>query len=123
MKYEAIGKLGKIEIEKALKRNNAEELLRVVLSVALYSEDFEENFCLQLTNHENFNVRGNAILGFGHIARIHGKLTENKVKLIIENALKDDNEFVRGQAHGAKDDTEFFLNWSYGNERNKRSLR
>ncbi len=87
----------------------------MVLSVALYSENFEyaENFCIQLSNHKHFNVRGNAILGFGHLARVHGKLDENKTKPIIENALTDKNKFVRSQANAAKDDIEHFLKWKF----------
>ena len=115
MKYESIKKYSKAEIEKALADNNPDELLYVVLSVALYSDDFEyaENFCIQLSNHEHFNVCRNAIQGFGHIARIHGKLNENKVKPIIEKALKNKNKTVRGNANDAKDDTEIFLKWIY----------
>ena len=87
----------------------------MVLSVALYSDDYQyaESFCFKLSNHKHFNVRGNAILGFGHIARIHGKLNKNKIKPIIKNALRDENEFVRGQADNAMDDTKHFLKWKY----------
>ena len=115
MKYEKIKKHNETEIKNPLADNDIDELFYVVLSVALYSDDSEyaENFCIQLSNHKHFNVRGNAIQGFGHIARIHGKLSENKVKPIIENALEDKNEYVRGNAVDAKDDTELFLKWKY----------
>ncbi len=114
VKYEPIKKYSKVDIEKAVAGNNADELLLMVLSVALYSDDFEyaENFCVQLSNHEHFNVRGNAIQGLGHIARIHGKLNENKVKPIIESASKDKNKIVRSNAIDAKD-TKQFLNWNF----------
>jgi len=114
-KYEVIKEYSKFDIEEALAGNNADELLLMVLSVALHSDDFEhaEDFCLQLSNHEHFNVRGNAIQALRHIARIHGKLNENKIKPIIENALKDKDEFVRGNADDTKDDTELFLKWIY----------
>lgn len=115
MKYESIKEYSEAEIKKALTDNKADELFYVVLSVAFYSDDFEyaENICIQLSNQKHFNVRGNAIQGFGHIARIHGKLNKNKIKPIIENALKDKNEYVRGNANDAKDDTEIFLKWKY----------
>ncbi|MEP6903073.1 MAG: hypothetical protein ABJA66_15080 [Actinomycetota bacterium] len=58
-------------------------------------------------------MRGNAILGFAHISRIHGKLNEIRIKPIIENALKDASEYVRGHAVDAMDETKFFLNWKY----------
>ena len=84
-----------------------------MLSAALYAEDREwaEDICLRLSNHEHFNVRGNAVLGLGHIARIHRELNELKAKPVIEAALKDENVYVRGQAVAAADDVEFFLKW------------
>src|SRR5262245_49626927 len=113
MKYEAIPVLSRDEIESAILRNDLEELLYAVLSVALYSDApvWEECVCVRLSNHEHFNVRRNAILGFGHIARIHRKLTMSIVKPLIEAALQDQNDYVRGHADDAADDVELFLQW------------
>ena len=113
MKYEAIPVSTKNEIESAISQDDPEELLYMVLLAALDSDDpmWAEDVCARLSKHEHFNVRGNAILGFGHIARIHKKLTESTVKPLIEAALKDESEYVRGQANDAADDAEFFLKW------------
>ena len=113
MKYEVVPERTKAEVESVLLINNAEDLSYAVLSAALYAEDREwaEGVCLRLSSHEHFNVRGNAVLGLGHIARIHGELNELKAKSVIENALKDKNAYVRGQANNAADDVEFFLKW------------
>jgi hypothetical protein len=116
--YEPIPEMEKNEIEVAINRNNPEELLYAVLSAALYAEDWQwaQDVCLRLAKHEHYNVRGNAILGFGHIARIHGKLDEDKIKPLIELALNDSHEFVRGQASSAIDDVNFFLGWDIETE-------
>ena len=113
MQYEIIEPLSKDEIESAISRNDPDELLYAVLSAALHSDDatWAEEICLRLAKHEHFNVRGNAILGFGHIARIHQQLNEVRVKPLIEAALRDESDYVRGQADGAADDVEFFLKW------------
>lgn len=113
MKYEPIEHRSKGEVESAISRNDPNELLYAVLSAALYSDDgnWAEGICLRLSSHEHFNVRGNAILGFGHIARIHKKLNETKVKPVIEAAMNDQSDYVRGQADAAADDVEFFLKW------------
>jgi len=113
MQYEIIARRSKEEVESAIAINDPEELLYAVLSAAMYSEDGEwaEDICLRLSSHEHFNVRGNAILGLGHIARIHGDLNELKAKPVIEAALRDENEYVRGHANDAADDVESFLNW------------
>ena|SRR6266550_2157750 len=113
MRYEAIARRSKDEVESAISTNDPEELLYAVLSAALYADDREwaEDICLRLSSHEHFNVRGNAILGLGHIARIHGDLDELRAKPVIEAALQDENDYVRGHANDAADDVEAFLKW------------
>jgi hypothetical protein len=53
------------------------------------------------------------VLGFGHIARVHGKLDGRIVKPIIELALGDEDEYVVGHAVDAIMDTEHHLGWKY----------
>jgi hypothetical protein len=114
MKYEAIEPRSKDEVESAISRDDPNELLYAVISAALHSDDpiWAEGICLRLAKHEHFNVRGNAILGFGHIARIHQQLNESSVRPLIEAALRDESDYVRGQADAAADDVEFFLKWN-----------
>lgn len=68
-------------VERALATDDAEELLSAVIAVSMYEEDqkYSEQLCLRLSQHPHFNVRGNAILGFRHIARVHGKLNREYV--------------------------------------------
>jgi hypothetical protein len=114
MKYEEIPLLTKDEVEDAILRDDPDELLFIVLSAALYADDVDwaQCVCNRLAKHDNFNVRGNAILGFGHIARVHNMLDINIAKPAIEAGLKDVSEYVRGQADCAANDVEFFLGWS-----------
>lgn len=122
LRYKKIEELSQAEIEAAILRDNPNELLYAVLSAALYFEDsaWAEDVCVRLATHKHYNVRGNAILGFGHIARIHKKLDEAKVKPLIESALEDESEYVRGQAESAKDDVKFSLRWRF--KRRKKQL-
>jgi hypothetical protein len=101
------------DIEKAVKRDDPDELLHLVVSVALNHEGFNFifNLCLKLSHHNHPNVRGNAILGFGHLARRFGRLDMECVKPLIEAALKDDDFAVSGQAWAAASDVEQFLGW------------
>jgi len=114
MKYVPIEPRTKDEVEAAIVRNDPDDLLRAVLAAALYADDrnWAEGICLMLSHHEDCKVRGNAILGFGHIARLHGQLTKSKVKPVIEAGLRDPSDLVRGQADSAADDVEFFLKWT-----------
>jgi hypothetical protein len=113
MKYEEIARLNQVQIDLAISRNEPDELSRAVLSAALYADNSQwaEDICVRLAGHENANVRGNAVLGFGHIARINRNLTESRVRPLIEDALRDEDAYVRDQAESAADDVESFLRW------------
>jgi hypothetical protein len=119
VKYEPIPEMSVGDIEAAIDRNEPEELLVAVLSAALYGSDlgWAESVCAKLASHEHFSVRGNAILGFGHLARIHGRLDRPVALPIIEAGLGDSHEYVRGQAEAAADDVEHFLGWSIARRR------
>ncbi len=105
------------EMEVAIQNNKAEELLYVPIWITMDPPDCEwaQNICMKLSNHENYNVRGNAILGFGHLARTCGTLKEESIKPIIKAALNDKNEYVRGQAQDAASDIEHYLHWKVSN--------
>ncbi|WCL54132.1 hypothetical protein [Gimibacter soli] len=70
-----------------------------------------EALCVRLAHHEHPNVRGNAILGFGHLARVTGELNREIVVPLVEAALKDEDAYVRGHADDAASDIQHFLGW------------
>jgi hypothetical protein len=112
MKYEAVAPMSREEVEAGLLWDDPEELLRAVLAVALHSEDdaWASSVCLRLASHRHFNVRGNAILGFGHLARRYRHL-DPAAREIIEAGLRDPDPCVRGQSDDAADDAQQFLGW------------
>jgi hypothetical protein len=113
VEYRPIPEMSRDEVEGAIRRDDPEEVSVAVLSAALHSDDPEwaESVCLYLAAHQHPSVRGNAVLGFGHLSRLHGSLDEPKVKPVIESALHDPDAYVRGQAECAADDVEHFLKW------------
>ena len=112
LRYEQIPRMSRAEINSAILRDDSEQLVYAVLSAALYDDDPEwaENICVRLADHQKASVRGNAIVGFSHIARIHGTLS-TRVKPLIERALGDEDAWVRGHAQDVVDDLEIFLGW------------
>jgi hypothetical protein len=108
--YQAIDPVTNDDAEAALVRNDPEELLLVAIGVGMYSDDlmWSETFCLGLAQHPHFNVRGNAILSFGHLARRFRTLEKPESIDAIRRGLADSDEFVRGQAESAADDVEWF---------------
>jgi hypothetical protein len=112
-KYESIPIFMPADVEAAIIRDNPDELLRAVLSASLHGDDPEWalSVCLRLSTHPHFNVRGNAMLAMGHIARNFYWLDRIRAQPVIELGLKDPNEFVRGQAMCAAEDIERYLGW------------
>lgn len=88
------------DIPQILERDNPSEVLRVPIMVSMYDDDQEfcEEICLKLSKHEHYQVRANAILGFGHIARRFQCLLSDNILDIVNDALSDESEEVRGQA-------------------------
>jgi hypothetical protein len=103
------------QVEDALLRDDPFELMDVISRVALEAEpwDFAQACCVQLARHRNAMVRGNAVNGFGQLARRFGRLDPNVVKRLVDRALQDRNEYVREQALSAADDLATFLAWDF----------
>ena len=95
-------------------RNDPDELLRLAIGIALHGNDpdWAQQVCVQLASHAHANVRGNAILGFGHLARRFGTLDIATVGPLVRAALSDGERYVREQADVAADDLEQFSGWT-----------
>jgi hypothetical protein len=104
------------EVEAILAIGNPEDLLYAPIVVGMSAPGCDrawaEGICSRLAEHSNFNVRGNAVLGFGHIARTCRALNLSVAVPIISQALNDPHEFVRGQAECAAEDIQTYLNVS-----------
>lgn len=118
MRYEAIEFHGEAAEEAAILRGQPAELLRVPVAASLHAERLEwaQGVCVRLAAHPHFNVRGNAVLGFGHLARRFGRLDRAVVEPILVRALVDPDPYVRAHAHDAADDLRHFLGWDLAPE-------
>ena len=118
MKYEEIRDLSPREVAAILRCDDPDELLYVPISVGLNADDlgWAQEVCVGLATHLDERVRGNALLGLGHLARVHGALDQPRVQPLLEAGLRDESAWVRGQAHAAVEDVEHFLVWRLGME-------
>ena len=75
----------KLEIEATIAEDDPEELLGVIIELALSAEDLEwaEDCCIRLAKHSDTNVRGNAIIGFAHLAERFGDLLVAQQKAAV----------------------------------------
>lgn len=94
----------------AVSRNDVEFLRSAIVWISLNAEDYEPArlLCAALSSHDDEFVRGNAVLGFGHLARIFGVVHPDDVE-IVKVALRDLSGHVRGHAHSAVDDIRMFV--------------
>jgi hypothetical protein len=101
------------DVQAVLDRADPQELLYVPITVSLDPPDcrWSESTCLRLSSHPDEQVRANAVLGFGHLARTCGRLDEEVVRPIIEAGLRDASAVVRDHAGSAADDVTHFLGW------------
>lgn len=99
------------DIEAEVARGRPGELLYVPIAIGMDPPDcgWAEAICLSLAGHPEFNVRGNAILGLGHLARTCGRIDPACAVPAIANALHDESAYVRGQAETAADDLLHYL--------------
>lgn len=105
----------KADVERAIAADDPTELAYAPVVVSMDPPDhaWAADVCRRLSDHRDEWVRGNAILGFGHLARTTGELDEAVVIPIVKAALKDPSPVVRGKAEDAVSDLQHFLGWRF----------
>jgi hypothetical protein len=108
--YEQPAYAGAQALADAIEADDAEALAPMIVAAALYEEDFDTAYsaCVRLSAHVDEVVRGNAILGLGHLARLFGQLGPEAPE-IVKRGLTDSSAYVRGQAHATAGDFQHFL--------------
>jgi len=100
-------------VEAVLLRGDPEELLCVPIVVGMYAPacgaEWAEQVCVRLSSHPSLTVRGNALLGIGHIARTCLELRDVRSVQAVQQGQHDPGPYVRGHSEDAKSDIEHFL--------------
>ena len=96
----------KKDIEAVIAEDDAEELLGVVIDIAMAAEEvaWATEKLIALAAHPNTDVRGNALIGFTHLASRFADLDLARVRPVLEAALQDPEQYVRDQAEAALDE-------------------
>jgi hypothetical protein len=113
MQYEPLPDWCESEVQAVIQRGEPHELLYVPLVVSMNppSRVYAEQICIRFASHSDPNVRGNAMEGFGHIARLFGSLNKRLIEPVIEAGMTDPHDWVRGKAENAADEIEWFCGW------------
>lgn len=103
----------KSKLIKQIDSGNKSQVLNAILYATMKFPDWQwpQAACLLLSQKKDPDIRGLAILGLGHIARVHGVLEKDSALATIRRGLKDSEEIVRGQAENAKEDIQKYLGW------------
>ena len=110
------------EIINAIKNDDLDVLIEVCISLGFNHESwkFTQDICLKLSDHKNPLVRGNALYGLAHTARVKQKLEKNIVKPILLRARKDLDETVRMKAEDSREMINQYMNWNIGEAKIKK---
>jgi hypothetical protein len=113
MKYETIEQCTLLTAEAAISSGDYDSLAKQIISISLHEDDLvaAQNICARVAELSHPVVRGNAVLGFGHLARRSAILDKSLVSTLINKALNDADPYVRGQADAAAGDIEHYLGW------------
>lgn len=102
------------EIDALLAAGNIDDLVLipiVITNLGTPDAAWSESICVTLSSHPDSGVRGNAVLGLGHLARTSGRLTRDVSVRVITAALRDPDAYVRGHAESAARDVGTYLKW------------
>lgn len=80
-RYEEIDEYDREFAIKELESGDVKRTRMALLSLALYDSDWKsvQDICIKYSDHSDDNIRGIAVLCFGHLARIHGTLETERV--------------------------------------------
>ncbi len=109
MRHEAISPISREDAEMALRAGDPEKICDTLVRLAFHEKDrrFVEEKCLSFSSHPDASVRGIVAASFGHLARIHGQLDEERVIPVLEKMRKDHE--LTGRVEDALDDIRMFV--------------
>lgn len=101
------------DIEAVLMADDPIKLLQLPIVVGMNAgcldRQWAESVCMRLARHPHFQVRANALLGFGHIARTCRALDVAAVLPLIAGGRHDVHEAVRAHASAAASELFIYL--------------
>lgn len=103
-----------VRAEAAIAANDLDALRTLPIEASLHHPNraWATSLCLALASHDDPNVRGNGVLGLGHLARRFLEL-DARAREVVERALVDDDPYVVNHARSAAYDIRQFLAWTF----------
>jgi hypothetical protein len=104
------------EVMDAIARDDVERLVTLPIDLGFHHENwrFIQDVCVRLSEHRDWRIRVNSLLGLSYAARFRGRVEKNIVKPVLLRALKDPNQDVAGTAQDAIEDINRLMGWRIG---------
>ena len=111
LKYEQPRRYSRLEVEKIKTTGNEVDIYRMLLGVVYYEDDFSYmcEVILFFENHDSPGVVATIFECLGHMARLHGKLPEDKVFNIYDKYKNSDDSNIQCRVECFMDDVEIFM--------------
>jgi hypothetical protein len=108
-KYQNVLHIDRYVAEEIFASNDIEKITTALVSIAFYEEDWKwaQDKCLEYLSNENDAICGLAATCLGHIARVHGKMKKEKVRMQLLD--RKNNLAIVGRIEDALDDIEMFV--------------
>src|SRR5215813_4165301 len=108
MKYEELPPINRDEVRDCLKNANADQAGRAILRMVLHEPDaaWAESVCVEALQDRRPEVQAAAITGLGHLARLHGGLSDPKIVGLLKELQREPR--FQGITQDALDDIVMF---------------
>lgn len=109
MNYQEIPKLPRDRLEPLLRSADARVVADALLSAALHDPELAwvQTECLRHLDHADLGVRASAVIGLGHLARLHRRLDLGVVLPRLEHLQGDPQ--LGGRVNDVMDDIQMFV--------------
>lgn len=107
MQYEPPWTITCAHAEDEFRHGQPERVSRALIAAALSGESriWTEQWAVRLSRHHDPGVRSSSAVSLGHIARLHGEISQEAVEAV--SALRGD-DLTAGAAESALEDIEMF---------------
>ncbi len=88
LRYEEITKVSFEELQRALKESDGKVVSKMLINY-IHNESerlLSESACIDVFNSNDVDVKATALLCLGHIARLHGELSEDVALKLLKEA-------------------------------------
>jgi hypothetical protein len=111
LEYSQPTALGKSEASAIFDSGAPEAIQQALVSIALLEKDLRWAYEMVLRGARmpHPGIRGTALLCLGHLARIHRELPSDEAVRLINDGLRDNDPYVRGQSENAADDVKMYV--------------